>query len=118
MFPLYTVAIVFSEERKTEFACPYLNNAVLEELGYTYNEDAPVDLGGTLVLPPKYLDPVAPGNGMKLLKSKDTISIHHYSASWMGNRTKLKRKVIRIIGQERIIAIKQTLNSIENILKR
>ena len=26
--------IVFSEERKAEFACPYLNNAVLEELGY------------------------------------------------------------------------------------
>lgn len=101
--------IVFSEEKKKEFACPYLNNAVLEKLGYVYNEDSPVDLGGTLVLPPKYLDPVAPGDGMKILRCEDTISIHHYSASWMGNKTRLKRRIIRIIGQERAIAIKKFL---------
>lgn len=99
--------IVFSEERKTEFACPYLNNAVLEELGYIYNENEPVNLGRTLVLPPKYLDPIAPGEGMKLLRCEDTISIHHYSASWMGNKTRLKRRIIRIIGQENVSKIKQ-----------
>lgn len=99
--------IVFSEERKTEFACPYLNNAVLEELGYIYNENEPVNLGRTLVLPPKYLDPIAPGEGMKLLRCEDTISIHHYSAFWMGNKTRLKRRIIRIIGQENVSKIKQ-----------
>lgn len=99
--------ITFSEERKTEFACPYLNNAVLEELGYIYNEDDPVNLGGTLVLPPKYLDPVAPGDEMNLLRCEDTISIHHYSASWMGNKTKLKRRIIRIIGQENVSKMKK-----------
>ena len=77
--------IVFSEERKTEF----------------------VNLGRTLVLPPKYLDPIAPGEGMKLLRCEDTISIHHYSASWMGNKTRLKRRIIRIIGQENVSKIKQ-----------
>lgn len=101
--------IVFSEERKTEFACPYLNNAVLEELGYIYNENEPVNLGRTLVLPPKYLDPIAPGEGMKLLRCEDTISIHHYSASWMGNKTRLKRRIIRIIGQENVSKVKKTI---------
>ena len=98
--------IIFSEGRKTEFACPYLNNEVLKDLGYVYNEASPVDLGGTLILPPKYLDPVAPGEGMKMLRCEDTISIHHYSASWMGNKTRLKRKIIRIIRQENVSKIK------------
>ena len=106
IIPLLTMRS-FSEERKTEFACPYLNNAVLEELGYIYNENEPVNLGRTLVLPPKYLDPIAPGEGMKLLRCEDTISIHHYSASWMGNKTRLKRRIIRIIGQENVSKIKQ-----------
>ena len=105
--------IIFSEERKTEFACPYLNNAVLEELGYIYNENEPVNLGRTLVLPPKYLDPIAPGEGMRLLRCEDTISIHHYSASWMGNKTKLKRRIIRFIGQERAKMIKETLKKLK-----
>ena len=103
--------IVFAEERKTEFACPYLNNTVLEELGYIYNENTPIDLGGTLVLPPKYLDPIAPGDGMKLLRCADTISIHHYSASWMGEKTKLKLKIIRIIGQENVSKFKKIITA-------
>lgn len=101
--------IVFSEEKKTEFACPYLNNAVLKELGYVYNDTSPTDLDGTLVLPPKYMDPIAPGKGMQFLKCNDTISIHHYSASWLGNKTKWRRKIIRWIGQERIWTIRHTL---------
>ena len=98
--------IIFSEERKTEFACPYLNNEVLEAIGYVYNADSPINLNGTLVLPPKYLDPIAPGEEMKILRCEDTISIHHYSASWMGNKTRWKRRIIRIIGQENINKIK------------
>ena len=109
IFKLYKFRSMYmdAEERKKEFACPYLNNAVLEELGYIYNENEPVNLGRTLVLPPKYLDPIAPGEGMKLLRCEDTISIHHYSASWMGNKTRLKRRIIRIIGQENVSKIKQ-----------
>lgn len=101
--------IVFSEEKKAEFACPYLNNEAMEEIGYSYNEDSPVDLNGTLVLPPKYLDPIAPGEGMKFLCCEGTVSIHHYSASWMGNKTKLKRKIIRIIGQENVSKLKKAV---------
>ena len=101
--------IVFSEEKKAEFACPCLNNEAMEEIGYSYNEDSPVELNGTLVLPPKYLDPIAPGEEMKLLRCEDTISIHHYSASWMGNKTKLKRKIIRIIGQENVSKLKKAV---------
>lgn len=102
--------IVFSEEKKDEFACPYLNDVVIKKLGYVYNENDPVEIDGTLVLPPKYLDPIAPGDGMKLLKCEETISIHHYSASWMGNKTKLKRRIIRAIGQENVSKLKKIIH--------
>lgn len=102
--------IKFNEKNKKDFACPYLNDAVLKDVGYVYNENDPVEIDGFLILPPRYLDPVAPGKRMKMLKCDDTISIHHYSASWMGNKTKIKRKIIRFIGQENI-------NKMRNILK-
>lgn len=100
--------LTFSIENKRRFACPYLNNNVLEEMGYTF-KDEPVEIKDTLILPPRFLDPVAPGEGMQILKCSDTISIHHYSASWLGNKTVLKRRIIRMIGQERVNKIKRIL---------
>lgn len=94
--------INFEADERAKIACPYLNNAVMEEIGYCYNEIDPVEINGFLILPPRFLDPVAPGEGMRVLKCEDTISIHHYSASWMGNKTRIKRRVIRFIGQENI----------------
>lgn len=99
----------FSNENKYEIACPYLNDKVIKKLGYLHNSDEPIEIDGTLILPERYLDPVAPGNDMKYLKCKDTISIHHYSASWMGRGVKLRRKIIRLIGQKRVSALKQFL---------
>ena len=103
-------SIDFSAAQKEEIACPYLNNSVLCDMGYIYTEDSPIVINETLVLPPKYLDPIAPGDGMKFLKSDKTISIHHYSASWMGNGTKLKRRFIRLIGQEHVTKAKRIIN--------
>ena len=101
--------IVFSRGKEANLACPYLNNEVMQSIGYIYDENNPVEINGTLILPCKYLDPIAPGDNMKNLKCGDTISIHHYSASWMGNKTRLKRRIIRIIGQEKINIIKNLL---------
>lgn len=102
--------IIFDDENKYNFACPYLNNAVISDLGYSYTPNEVIKLNGTLILPEKYLDPIAPGDGMKYLKCDDTISIHHYSASWMGNKVKLKRKIIRILGQRNISIFKRIAN--------
>lgn len=105
--------IIFSLEKKKEFACPLLNDSVMKELGYIYNEEQVIDVNGIKVFPPRYFDPIAPGDGMKILKCEDTISIHHYSASWMDNKTKYRRKIIRIVGQENISKIKKVIRKIK-----
>ncbi len=103
--------INFKVDNKEKFACPFLNDEVLKEMGYVLN-DNPVEIDGTLILPPRYLDPIAPGEDASILKCEDTISIHHYSASWMGRKTVIRRKIMRLIGQERINRIKGLLKNV------
>lgn len=99
--------IEFSINNRFNIACPYINSSVLYDLGYCYDPVNPVKIAEVLVLPPKYLDPIAPGKGMINLKCEETISIHHYSATWMGTGKKIRRKIIRFIGQENINKIKK-----------
>ena len=108
-------SIVFDETKKVNFACPVLNNQVFQSMGYIYNEKKAIEIDGILVLPPKYLDPIAPGSNMKFLKCVDTISIHHYSASWMGKHIRLKRKIIRMIGQNHMCKIKKVIRLFSGI---
>lgn len=98
----------FLEEKKLELACPYLNTEALMDYGYAYS-DKEINIDGNLILPPKYLDPIAPGDDLNDLRCVDTISIHHYSASWMGRKTVLRRKFIRFLGQENVSKIKRVL---------
>lgn len=95
----------FSEDRKFVFACPYLNNEVVKSMGYTYN-DKPVEIGKMLILPCQYFDPIAPGDESKNLMCSDTISIHHYSASWLDSRTRFRRKIIRLVGPKFVDKLK------------
>lgn len=97
----------FSLSQKEKLACPYFNMAVLEEEGYKYQNEIWLK-DGTAVYPCKYFDPLAPGNTEDLL-CDDTVSIHHYTASWAGNREKMKRKLINFIGQKRINKIKKLI---------
>ncbi len=94
--------IEFNYDNKEQFACPTLNNDVIKQLGYVYNSEKIVKIENNLILPEKYMDPIAPGAELKNLKCSDTISIHHYSASWMGKKTQIKRSLIRFVGQEKI----------------
>ena len=45
--------INFKADERAKIACPYLNNAVMEEIGYCYNEIDSVEINGFLILPPK-----------------------------------------------------------------
>ena len=99
--------LVYQNEEKERILCPLLNMTALKRLGYTY-KDEPVLIDGMLVLPPRYMDPLAPGNSKNLM-CEDTISIHHYSATWDVPRNQMKRKLFRIIGEEKIHAIKRIL---------
>ena len=100
--------LIYSEENKYLIACPYLNTKALEKYGYSYSDDVIV-IHNNLVLPPRFMDPIAPGKNKENLLCNDTVSIHHYSASWMDNRTVRRRKIIRIIGQEKINKLKELI---------
>lgn len=109
--------LTFSVKNKTKIACPYLNHKVICQLGYSYVEN-PVVIKDVMILSPKYLDPYAPGKDQKNLKCNDTISIHHYSASWMDKKTIFRRKIIQIIGPEAIDIIKRYKRKILHMIER
>lgn len=100
--------IVFDPEKKTEFACPILNTRALESFGYRFSTVPKEFDAGICVYPPQYFDPLSPGESENLL-CKDTVSVHHYSASWQSASKRWRRRVIRLIGEERIHIIKQRL---------
>jgi hypothetical protein len=97
----------FDPEKKEKIACPYINDAVVKSFGYKTSDDV-VTINGMTILPPRYMDPLSPGDSKNLM-CKDTISIHHYSASWTSGSNRLKRKIIDTIGQERINKLKQII---------
>lgn len=101
--------IKFSDKNKNKIACPYLNMSVLEELGYKYQEEI-WSKDEIRVYPCRFFDPIAPGN-VENLMCKDTVSIHHYSASWSGTGNRLKRKIFRRIGEKRIHKIKMVVKN-------
>lgn len=105
--------LIYSEENKFSIACPYLNTKALEKYGYNYSDDVIV-IHNNLVLPPRFMDPIAPGKNKENLLCNDTVSIHHYSASWMDDKTVRRRKIIRIIGEKRIYKIKKILKGVNN----
>lgn len=97
----------FDNEKKEEIACPILNTKVLKKYGFEFKENviklSPIDV---TVYPPKFFDPISPGD-TKNLYCDDTVSIHHYSASWTNSNNKFKRKIINMIGQDRVNKIKK-----------
>lgn len=100
-------SIIFNEDKKNEFACPLLNNSVICYLGYKKVDDI-VHLNDVTIYPPRYFDPY-PSGCSKNFMSSETVSIHHYSAAWTNGRQRFKRKLVRILGASRVIAIKKRL---------
>lgn len=94
-----------SFDTKNKFmACPYLNTSAVKSFGFTC-VDRIQKIDNCVVYPPKYFDPFSPGQSTNLLDD-DTISIHHYSASWTKKGNRLKRKLINLIGQNKINKLK------------
>lgn len=109
-------SVDFDVNRKQELACPSLNNSVIRELGYFDSEEI-VNLEHVTILPSNLIDPISPGNS-KILTCKETISIHHYSASWESKPQQIKRKIMNVIGQKRINKIKAIVKNIRNCARR
>lgn len=99
--------VMFDEQNKNNFACPYLNTKAFCEFGFSYKDEIQT-IGGAKIYPPKYFDPIASGS-MENLTCNDTFSIHHYSASWAPILQRLKRKIAIVIGEDRILRMKELL---------
>jgi len=88
-------------------SCTYIGTKALETLGFEYRDHMQV-IHGAVIYPSRYFDPVAPGNSKNLL-SDETISIHHYTATWMPGRVRWRRKLLNLIGHEKLKAVKAFL---------
>ena len=95
----------FSPKRMQELMCPVLNTRALERLGF-HQTEKPEQKDGVIVLSPEYMDPYSSGDKVENLFCERTISIHHYSASWTSGRQRIKRRLIRIIGEDRLLWIR------------
>ena len=103
--------IIFNNEKRNDIICTILNTNALYKVGFNYSEDIQI-IDNIIVYPAKYFDPIAPGNSKNLM-SKDAFSIHHYSATWTNKGNRLKRTIINIIGQEKILKLKKILGMIK-----
>lgn len=97
--------ITFDNNKKIEIACPILNTKVVKKHGKYKEDEISIFNSNVKIFPPKYFDPLAPGNTKNLL-CEEMYSIHHYNASWSSNSNILKRKLINLIGQDKINALK------------
>ena len=101
--------IKFDENNLDSIICPIINTDILKKHGFVFSENIQkIKNIDTTIYPPKYFDPLSPGNAEDLT-DKDTYSIHHYSASWTSKSKRLKRKISRLIGQKNIAKIKKII---------
>ncbi len=100
----------FDINNKESFVCPVLNTSALSKCGYIYSEEV-VKYDGFTVYPPRFFDPMGTGDSMDLL-SKDSVSIHHYSASWTSFQQRIKRKIAIMIGYKGEQIIKKARRAI------
>lgn len=74
---------------------PEMNTVPLEKFGLKKNGEKQL-LHGTVILPTEYLCPFNDLTG-ELNKTKNTVSIHWYSKSAVGNTAKIKSKFTRVL---------------------
>lgn len=100
-----------------DIACPKLNTKVLQKYGYEAGNSDIQTINSVTIYPPRYFDPISTGDSNNLL-CEDTVSIHHYSASWTSPKNQLKRKFTRIIGVDKVTKIKNIRNKILRLFKK
>lgn len=99
--------LVFDWKKAKELACPMLNDRVVRTHGYAGDGMGEIELlDEVTVYPCRYFDPLTPGESNNLL-CDDTYSIHHYSNSWGSTKDVLRRKLIRMVGTDRVAKLKE-----------
>lgn len=101
--------IIYLEDQKAKISCPFLNTMILEKYGYKRIGKSQI-VQDIHIYAPCYFDPYASSDDAQNLMCKDTISIHHYSATWASPKQQLKRKIARFLGENTVLWIKHLLH--------
>lgn len=99
--------VEFNINKKNKLSCPWLNHEIICSLGYKNSNDI-VQLKNVTIYPPRYFDPY-PSGVNKCFFGDDTVSIHHYAASWTTGRQRIKRKIARLLGEKTVFLIKKIM---------
>lgn len=84
---------VLLDGTKGVIGCPRLNTAALEKLGLV-RDGSMQTVAGAKILPIEYLNPYESNTG-RLNKTRNTYSIHWYSASWMSWKKRLRAAITK-----------------------
>ena len=91
-------------------ASPIMNTERLQMHGFVPNNKVQV-VNGITIYPSDYLAP-KDYQTQKLHLTENSVSIHHYNASWFSKSKKINRKIIAIIGKKnfyRLVKIKNII---------
>ena len=72
--------LVFDSNNITSITCPKLNEPIFEKYGYKKVNSVQKLKDGVIIYPPEYFCPM--DTDLNMSKTKNTISIHHFDASW------------------------------------
>lgn len=73
--------------------CPKINTNALKKLGLI-TDGSYQTVGGAVIFPVDYFNPYDSATG-RLKKTDNTVSIHWYSAAWMGKKQKLRKMITK-----------------------
>ena len=73
--------------------CPRLNTSALVKLGLA-QDGSYQTVADAVILPVDYLNPYESATG-RINKTKNTVSVHWYSAAWMSRKQKLRSTIMR-----------------------
>ena len=92
MIDYETVPFIGPNGECNAITCPIRNTATLQAYGLTQNNTKQVLEGNILILPSEYLCPISYRTSRKRI-TKNTISIHHFEASWQSELSKEQHKL-------------------------
>lgn len=105
--------LVFDVKRFSDIKCPVINTAVFREFGLITDGSYQELACGWRILPQEYLCPMDLHTG-KCRITENTISIHHYDASWQSSGEYHKNRLI--IGIKKILPEK-LISGIQHLIR-
>ncbi len=80
------------KENDSSIICPILNTKPFYDYGFILGKDELLDIGIAKIFPSEYFCPINCSTGETTI-TDSTVSIHHYSGSWLDDETKYAKKL-------------------------